>query len=58
MKKLIFVIVIGFTACTWNSNETNVNVVVNDTMSVDSMDLMDSIGIEQVKRLDSIYKEY
>jgi hypothetical protein len=58
MKKLIFVIAISFTACTWNSNETNVNVVVNDTMSADSMDLMDSIGIEQVKRLDSIYKEY
>jgi hypothetical protein len=58
MKKLVFVITIGFTACTWNSNETNVNVVVNDTMSSDSMDLMDSVGIEQVKRLDSIYKEY
>ena len=58
MKKLIFVIAIGFTACTWNSNKTNVNVVVNDTMFADSMDLMDSIGIEQVKRLDSIYKEY
>jgi hypothetical protein len=54
MKKLVFVITIGFTACTWNNNETN----VNDTMSSDSMDLMDSVGIEQVKRLDSIYKEY
>jgi len=56
MKKLVFVIAIGFTACTWNSNKTNINVV-NDTISSDSMDFMDSVGIEQVKRLDSIYKE-
>ena len=58
MKKLVFVIAIGFTACTWNNTETNVNVLVNDTMATDSMDLMDSVGIEQIKRLDSIYKEY
>jgi hypothetical protein len=58
MKKLVFVITISLTACTWNNTETNVNVLVNDTMAADSMDLMDSVGIEQVKRLDSIYKEY
>ena len=50
MKKVFLIIAaVGMFACT--SNETQ------DSACADSMDVNDSINLNQVKQMDSLYKE-
>jgi uncharacterized protein YcfL len=54
MKKVFLIIAaVGMFACTSNETQTE----NTDSVVTDSMDVNDSINLDQVKQMDSLYSE-
>ena len=53
MKKVLFILtVLGFASC--SDNTTQIVIVHQDTVAVDTLTLLDSAGIKQIQFLDSL----
>ena len=56
MKKVLFILtVLGFASC--SDNTTQIVIVHQDTVAIDTLTLLDSAGIKQIQFLDSLTEE-
>ena len=55
MKKVLFILtILCFASC--SDNTTQIVIVYQDTIAADTLTLLDSAGIKQIKFLDSLHK--
>ena len=55
MKKVLFILtILCFASC--SDNTTQVVIVYQDTIAADTLTLLDSAGVKQIKFLDSLHK--
>ena len=55
MKKVLFILtILGFASC--SDNTTQIVIVYQDTIAADTLTLLDSAGVKQIKFLDSLHK--